>query len=96
MDENSCSFCTIPPYTSAYAENIAMSCRCGNILKIRRSPIIYLGVKDKGHVVILPFPGCTVCGLPQNLPWTVILMCQSEGERAQHFREVYHNYGARN
>ena len=96
MEKNKCSLCEFSPYTVGYTANIAMNCRCGNILKIKFSPMIYLGIQNKSHVIIIPFPGCIVCGLQQNLPWTVVLECLDDGERAQRFREVYHNYGARN
>lgn len=96
MEDSECSLCSKPPYSTMYLENLVIDCVCGNNIKSKFIPAIYLGINHSMHVCIIPFPGCTVCGRPMNIPWTVALKCHSNAERAKKFREVYHNYGQRN
>lgn len=96
METSECTLCQNHPNSALYVKEIVVSCICGNVIKVPITPAIYIGISNKMHICIIPFPGCIVCGRVMNTPWTLGLLCHNSEEQHLKFQEVYHNYGARN
>lgn len=96
MENGECVLCKSHPNSALYVKEIVVSCTCRNTIKVLITPAIYLGIFDKKHICIIPFPGCVVCGRAMNTPWTIGLLCHNEEEQHLKFQEVYHNHGLRN
>lgn len=96
MPENDCVYCKDFPGTAIYLAWTIIPCVCGNFIKRKELPAIYVGQTNDVHVYVIAFPGCNACGRPANLPWTIMIKCANEGQIKLRFEEVYHNYGLRN
>ena len=98
IQSNNCNICRDfgTPYAVGYIEANIIVCGCGNLVKIVNHPAIYIGNIKNIHVMIIPFPGCTVCGRETNTPVSFPILCMDENNRYDKMREVYHNYGSRN
>lgn len=84
------------PYSVGFIDATVVVCACGNLIKITDHPAIHLGSVQNFHLMIIPFPGCTVCGRPTNMPLSLTVPCISMETNKEKMREIYHNYGARN
>ena len=84
------------PYSVGYIEASSLVCSCGNIIKMKNHPAIYLGSVQHIHLLIIPFPGCTICGKASNLATNMSIPCMDTDTRDRQMREIYHNYGGRN
>ena len=96
METDECVYCKNFPGTATYLNWAVIPCPCGNPVKRKEIPAIYIGQTANTHVFIIAFPGCVVCGRPANTPMVIQILCSNEEHAKMRFQEIYHNYGTRN